>query len=414
MSAYVIEGGAVLSGQVSISGAKNSVLPILAATAVQKETMIKNIPFLSDVSNTIGILKKLGIIIKAENNTITTLSSLNTTILDRDLSHKMRSSILFMGALLGKYGEVTIYQPGGCKLGERPIDLHIWAMKKLGAEITEKDDSIEFKGKLKGTTFNMPIVSVGVTENIILAAVNAKGTTIINNCAREPEIDDLIEYLNKCGNKIRREKNTIIIEESKILTSCSHSIMPDRIETATYCCMAGATGGEIFVKNCRPKDLKVVISVLEKTGCIIKAENDTIYISAPKKLYSLPNIVTRPYPYFPTDLQPQLMAVLAKAEGHCIVRETLFSARNKHIPELNKMGADIKITNSSTFEINGVSKLVGANVKAMDLRGGAALVIGALGAEGISKIEGVEHIERGYEAMCAKTGLIGGKISKIN
>ncbi len=414
MGGYVIEGGNVLSGEVFISGAKNSVLPILAAAAMQRETTVKNIPFLSDVSNTLGILKKLGILIKTENNTINILGSLSTTVIDKDLSSKMRSSILFMGALLGKFGNVTIYRPGGCQLGERPIDLHLWAMKKLGAEIIEKGESIICKGKLKGCEINLPIVSVGVTENIILAAANAKGTTVIKNCAKEPEIDDLISYLNKCGSRIRREKNTIVIEESNISLCAEHSVVSDRIEAATYCAMAAATGGELYIKNCNPKHLSIILSILEKTGCIIKTEKDTIYIAAPNKLYSLNKIVTGPYPYFPTDAQPQIMAVLAKAEGECIINETLFSERNKHIPELNKMGADIKMQDNKTFIVKGVKKLKGADVEAKDLRGGAALVVAALGVERVSRIEGACHIERGYEAMCAKVGLIGGKMEKIN
>lgn len=413
MGGYIVEGGNTLSGEVIISGAKNSVLPILAAAAMQRETTVKNIPFLSDVSNTLGILKKLGIIIKAENNTINTLGSLSTTVIDRELSSKMRSSVLFMGALLGKYGEVTVYRPGGCQLGERPIDLHLWAMKSLGAEIAEKGESIVLKGRLKGCEINLPIVSVGVTENIILAAANAKGTTIIRNSAREPEIDDLIAYLNKCGSRIRREKNTIVVEESGISMCAEHSVVPDRIETATYCAMAAATGGELHIKNCNPEHLSIILSVLEKTGCIIKKEKDTIYIAAPKKLYSVNKIVTRPYPYFPTDVQPQIMAVLAKAEGSCVINETLFSARNKHISELNKMGADIEMTDNQNFIVRGVKSLKGADVEARDLRGGAALVIAALGAEGVSRIDGACHIERGYEAICAKVEMIGGRIEKV-
>ena len=413
MGGYIVEGGNTLSCEVIISGAKNSVLPILAAAAMQRETTVKNIPFLSDVSNTLGILKKLGIIIKAENNTINTLGSLSTTVIDRELSSKMRSSVLFMGALLGKYGEVTVYRPGGCQLGERPIDLHLWAMKNLGAEIAEKGESIVLKGRLKGCEINLPIVSVGVTENIILAAANAKGTTIIRNSAREPEIDDLIAYLNKCGSRIRREKNTIVVEESGVSMCAEHSVVPDRIETATYCAMAAATGGELHIKNCNPEHLSIILSVLEKTGCIIKKEKDTIYIAAPKKLYSVNKIVTRPYPYFPTDVQPQIMAVLAKAEGSCVINETLFSARNKHISELNKMGADIEMTDNQNFIVTGVKSLKGADVEARDLRGGAALVIAALGAEGVSRIDGACHIERGYEAICAKVEMIGGRIEKV-
>ena len=413
MSCYIIEGGSRLSGEVQISGAKNAVLPILAAAAARKESKIKNIPFLSDVSNTLRILEKLGMDIKAENNTVTTLNNINSTELDRDLSRKMRSSVLFLGALLGKYGEVTIYEPGGCQLGQRPIDIHLWAMEQLGAEINQIDERIICKGKLKGTDITLPIISVGVTENIILAAINAKGTTIINNSAMEPEIDDLIKYLNESGSKITRRNNTIIIEESASDNYCEHSIMPDRIETGTYLGMAAATGGELFIKGAEPDHIKFIISLLEKTGCIIKTDFSTIYIDAPSKLYSIPEVTTRPYPYFPTDMQPQLMAVLSKAEGSCIINETLFSARNKHIPELIKMGADIKEITSSQFEVTGVKKLIGAELYAKDLRGGAALVTAALSAEGESRIYGTEHIIRGYEALCAKLTAAGGKIKLI-
>lgn len=413
MSCYIIEGGSKLSGEVQISGAKNAVLPILAAAVTKKESKIKNIPFLSDVSNTLQILEKLGVDIKAENNTVITLNNINSIEPDRDLSCKMRSSVLFLGALLGKYGEATIYEPGGCQLGKRPIDIHLWAMEQMGAEITQADDKIICKGRLKGTEITLPIISVGVTENIILAAINAQGTTIIKNSAMEPEIDDLIKYLNAGGEKITRHSNTIIIEESRDDNYCEHCIMPDRIEAGTYIGMAAATGGELFIKGADSSHIKSVISLFEKIGCIIKTDFNTIYIDAPSELYSIPEVTTRPYPYFPTDMQPQLMAVLAKAEGRCIINETLFSARNKHIPELIKMGADINEITSSQFEITGVKRLTGTELYAKDLRGGAALVTAALSAEGESRIYGTEHIIRGYEALCTKLTTVGGKIKLI-
>lgn len=410
MSCYIIEGGNRLSGEVHISGAKNAVLPILAATVTQRETTIKNIPFLSDVSNTLQLLKKLGVDIKAEGNTITTTNNINTTVIDKDLSQKMRSSILFLGAILGKYGEVTIYKPGGCKLGERPIDLHLWAMEELGAKISYDDDKIICTGKLIGTEITLPIVSVGVTENIILGAINAKGSTIIKNCAKEPEIDDLINYLNKCGYKIVREDNVIVIDDKYNSNYCQYSVMPDRIECGTYIAMAAVTGGELFIDNVNYNHMIKIIEIFEKIGCIVKKEIDKIYIDAPERLYSVSEIITKPYPYFPTDMQPQITAVLSKTIGKCTIRENMFSARNKHIPELNKMGADIKIRDNKTFEIKGVSQLYGNELNAQDLRGGASLIIGALGAEGKSTIYGTEHIIRGYEHICAKIENIGGKI----
>lgn len=412
MGCYNIKGGNRLSGEVHISGGKNAVLPILAAAVTQDETTIKNVPFLSDVANTLEIMKGLGIEIKAEGNTITAVNKLNTTVIDKNLSSKMRSSILFLGAILGKYGNATIYQPGGCELGKRPVDLHIWAMEKLGAEINKKEDRIICKGKLKGAEITLPFVSVGVTENIILAGINAKGTTVIKNCAKEPEIDDLIKYLNNCGSIIKRKGNTIIIEESHSKIYNEHSITGDRIEAGTFMAMAAVTGGELFIRNINYRDLSTVIAVFKKIGCIIKTENDSIYIDAPNRLYSIPKLITKPYPYFPTDMQPQIMAVLAKSEGKSVVKENLFSARNKHIPELNKMGADIKLIDDTLFQINGVNSLKGCEVWAKDLRGGACLIVSALGAEGESKVWGSEHIERGYEGICSKIALVGGEIEK--
>lgn len=413
MGCYIVKGGNRLSGEVNISGSKNAVLPILAGATVQKETTITNIPFLSDVANTLEIMDKLGVKIKAEGNTISTSANINSTVIDKELSSRMRSSILFLGALLGKYGECTIYQPGGCQLGKRPIDLHIWAMKQMGANICYDNDKIICKGRLKGTELTLPTISVGVTENIILAAINARGTTIINNYAKEPEIDDLIKYLNGCGHNIKKEKNVIIIEESNKEKYNNYSVMSDRIEAGTFMAMASVTGGEIFLKNIEPNNMWNIISTFKKIGCIIKTENNSIYIDAPEKLYSIPQITTKPYPGFPTDMQPQITTVLCKAKGTSRIKETLFSARNKHIPELNKMGADITMLNDSFFEIKGNKNLIGNEVFAKDLRGGAGLIIAGLGADGESKIWGSEYVERGYEGICSKIELIGGEIFKV-
>lgn len=414
MGCYIIKGGNRLSGEVNISGSKNAVLPILAGATVQKETTITNIPFLSDVANTLEIMNKLGVKIKSEGNTITTSSNIISTEIDKELNSKMRSSILFLGALLGKYGECTIYQPGGCQLGNRPINLHIWAMEQMGANICYDNDKIICKGKLKGTELTLPIPSVGVTENIILASINAKGTTIINNCAKEPEIDDLIKYLNSCGHNIKKEKNVITIEESSNEKYNNHKIMGDRIEAGTFMAMAAITSGELFIKNIDPNNMWNIISIFKKIGCIIKTENNSIYIDAPEKLYSIPQIITKPYSGFPTDMQPQMTALLSIANGTSRIKETLFSARNKHIPELNKMGANITMLNDSFFEIKGVNKLIGNEVFAKDLRGGAGLIIAGLGAEGESKVWGSEYVERGYEGICSKIELIGGEIEREN
>lgn len=410
-SCYFVEGGNILSGEVAISGSKNAVLPILAAAAIQGEAVITNVPFLSDVSNTLSIMKKLGLQLNIEGNIITTRGLPTKISLDRDLSGAMRSSILFLGALLGKFGEVEIYEPGGCKLGERPIDLHLWAMKEMGAEIKEEGDKIICKGMLKGTTINMPSVSVGVTENIILAAINAKGTTIINNSALEPEIDDLILFLNKCGCKITRKGRTIAIENSLTQSVPCHSIVPDRIETGTFCAVAAITGGELFITHAKPKELTAVLSLLMGMGCIIKVEPNSIYIDAPSKLYSPQRISTGVYPHFPTDMQPIITAVAAVSEGVTEISENIFSARNKHIAELNAMGANISLNDNRHFKVEGVPRLMGTTVRATDLRSGAALVVAGLSAEGITTVEDSFYIERGYEALCAKLSLVGGSIT---
>ncbi len=412
MSCYIIEGGTALSGEVEISGAKNAVLPILAAGTALGEIRLKNVPFLSDVSNTLMIIKKLGKKITAEDGGITISGEAVSLEPDSVLSRKMRSSVLFMGALLGKYGEVSIAEPGGCRLGERPVDVHLWAMERLGAKIKCRGEKIECRGRLRGCEITLPIISVGVTENIILAAINAEGVTVIKNSAREPEIDDLIACLNAQGCRIRRRRDIITVEPVSKLYCREHGIMPDRIEAGTYIAMAAATGGELFLKNTRPECMRKILSVFEKTGCIIKTDKDKIYIDAPSRLCALDEVITMPYPFFPTDMQPQLCAVLSLARGKSVIRETLFSARNKHIPELVKMGADIRCISESIFEIRGRDKLSGTDVEAKDLRGGAALVAAALSAEGISRVEGVEYVERGYESLCAKVGLIGGNIRK--
>ena len=413
MECYIIEGGSRLSGEVAISGAKNAVLPILAATITRNESTISGIPFLSDVSNTLHILDKLGMDIITEGNSATLINRINSTEPDKNLCSLMRSSILFAGALLGRYKETVIYKPGGCRLGNRPIDLHLWAFEQLGAEIECLDDRIICKGSLKGTDIALPIVSVGVTENIILAAINACGTTTIRNAAIEPEIDDLINYINKSGGKVRRHKNTITIEGTSSQNYCNHSIIPDRIETGTYMAMAAATGGELFIKNVCPSHIEAVIDIFKNMGCIIKTEENRIYIEAPSHLYSIPEITTKPYPYFPTDMQPQITAVLAKAEGRTIIHETLFSARNKHISQLNKMNARIREISSVCFEITGTDTLKGSEVYAQDLRGGISLVIAALSAEGESRVYGTQHIARGYESLCSKVQNIGGNIKLI-
>ncbi len=412
MGKYVITGGNRLSGEVVISGAKNGVLPLLAALPLMKEAYIYNVPFLSDVANTIKILESIGVKIKTEGNIIKSCVGELNPVVECGLSCKMRSSVLFLGSLLSACGQAEIAYPGGCALGERPVDLHIWAMKMLGAEVTERDNAILCRAKkLKGADICLPVQSVGVTENIILAAVLAEGITVIKNAAREPEIGNLCDFLNMCGADISGQgTKTIKIKGVKSLCPCSCGIISDRIEAATYMIMAAATGGELFIRNVNTDHMRVISAVLRKCGCIIKEYDKTIYIEAPHRLYSIPYIATGPYPYFPTDVQPQLMALMSMADGQSLMRENIFSGRYRHACELNNMGADIDIRDKQTFVINGVKKLEGTEVKAWDLRGGAALIIAGLCAEGITTIDNREFIERGYESPISKIQNIGGKI----
>lgn len=396
---YIINGGNRLSGEVNISGAKNSVLPILAAEILCENCIINNIPDLSDVKYTKMILKHT-----KHCNTI-----------PYELSCKMRSSILFAGAMLGKRGEIQIHYPGGCQIGKRPVDMHIWALRKMGAEIKINENMIIAKAnKLKGCNVRLPYVSVGVTENIILAAVLADGTTIIENAAIEPEIIDLCRFLNKCGGSIKIKNRTISIKGVSRLEPVEYSIIPDRIEALTYICMGAITGGELFINNIDPCYIDVPLKILKAMGIIIKKTDRGLYIDSPKRLRAIKHFKTGVYPGVPTDIQPQLSALLSVSEGCSKVTEKIFSNRTAHIDELNKMGADIIRLNNKEYIINGVDSLNPALINCYDLRGGAALITAALSAEGMSVIENTHHIKRGYENIVKKLINIGGDIEEIS
>ncbi len=415
MGKYIITGGNRLSGEVVTSGAKNAVLPMLAALPLIKEASIYNVPFLSDVANTIEILESTGVKIAAEGSVIHSEARALKPVIDKELSCRMRSSVLFLGSMLSACGEVEIAYPGGCALGARPVDIHIWAMKMLGAEVYADDNMIHCKAKkLKGAEITLPVRSVGVTENIILAAARAEGTTIIKNGAREPEICNLCDFMNKCGADIYGYGTDCIrIKGVKSLHPCSCAVIPDRIEAATYMIMAAATGGELFIRNVNTDHIRVICALLRKCGCIIKEFDRTIYIEAPRRPYSVSNICTAPYPYFPTDVQPQIMALMSIADGQSFIRENIFSGRYKHAEQLNKMGADIEIIDKRTFMVRGVKELRGAEVNAWDLRGGAALIVAGLCTEGTTLVNNREFVERGYESPVSKIRNIGGKIMTL-
>lgn len=414
MGKIVVRGARQLSGDVTVHGAKNAVLPILAATVVVGGVhIIDNCPELSDVSTTVEILKELGAKVSRSGDRliIDTTSELSYYIPER-LMRKLRSSIVFMGAVLARNKKAKISSPGGCELGPRPIDLHIKALKELGAEIVEEHGYLICKAnELIGKEIHLDIPSVGATENAMLLAVAAKGTTTIQNAAREPEIEDLAELLNKMGAEVRGAgTSTVTIYGGKKLHAAHHRVMPDRIVATTYLCAAAATGGEVTVKDVCPKHLSAVLAVLSDCGCVIEKGVDFVKLRAPKVLRSVNSIKTMPYPGFPTDAQSLFLAMLSKSSGTTIISETIFESRFNVAAELCRMGAKISV-DSRVAVVQGVDKLYGADVTAADLRGGAALVIAALSANGKTEINSPQYIYRGYENFEENLKTLGADIA---
>ncbi len=400
MSKIVINGGKRLDGTVKVHGAKNAVLPILAATIMAEGIhTIHNCPCLSDVSVTCEILKELGATVTRHGDTliVDTRGELESFI-PESLMRKLRSSIIFLGAVLARKKEAKISAPGGCELGPRPIDLHIKALKELGAEIKEEHGYLICRAnKLKGSDIHLDIPSVGATENIMLAACMAEGTTVISNAACEPEIEDLAHFLNSMGADISGAGTSTV----KIVGNCKfeaseHSVMPDRIVATTYLCAAAATGGSICVTDVCTEHLSAILALLSDCGCEIIKEKDKVTLKAPRVIKSPVSIKTMPYPGFPTDAQSLFLAMLAKSDGTTIVTETIFESRFKVAGELSRMGAKISV-NGRVAVVKGMDSLSGAHVTAEDLRGGAALVIAALSADGRTTINSPEFIYRGYE-----------------
>ena len=417
MKKIVVEGGEKLTGEISISGAKNAILPILAASVIgANESTLFNVPNLLDVTVMEKILLSLGLNIKRMDNMMwidsKPLSNIN---IPEKLVREMRSSIILMGAMLARTGEVIISYPGGCEIGPRPIDLHLKGLKELGAEIVESHGFIHAKAKeLKGCEIQLDYPSVGATENIMLAATKAKGTTVIRNAAREPEIVDLQNYLNKAGAKISGAgTSVIIIEGVDKFIDVTHNTMPDRIVAGTYMIASVITGGEIVIKNIVVEHLQAIIAKLKEAGSIIYDDKNSLKVIGPKKINSIEMIQTLPYPGFPTDMQAQMMALLTIANGTSIISETVFENRFKHAEELIRMGANIK-TFGRVAVIKGVKELTGAKVTAKDLRGGAALILAGLAAKGVTEVDNIYHIERGYENFHLGLESLGANIKKID
>jgi UDP-N-acetylglucosamine 1-carboxyvinyltransferase len=412
----IIEGGGKLSGTVHISGAKNAVLPLIAAALLTDGVCeITETPWLTDVKNMCEVLEYLGAETHYEDSTLyLNTANLSGTTTPYEQVRKMRASILVMGPLLAKMGSVTISLPGGCNIGARPIDLHLKGFEAMGAHISldnngASDVITAHASRLHGARIYLNYPSVGATENLMMAAALAEGITILENVAQEPEIVDLSNFLNAMGAKIKGAgTNTIRITGVKTLKPVNHAVIPDRIEAGSFMLMAAITHSEIFLENIITEHMTSIIAKMGEAGIRIIDEIDGIRVLPTDRILPT-DIKTMPYPGFPTDMQAQFMALMALAEGTSIITETVFENRFMHVAELNKMGANIRIDDNSAV-VSGVRKLTGAAVNSTDLRAGAAMVIAGLAADGITEIGEIQHIYRGYERLIEKLAGLGAKI----
>ena len=419
MENLIISGGIRLEGKTRLQGSKNSSLPILAAcAAVNGISVIHNCPRITDVDIAVAILERLGCRVSREGGTVTVDSGdINCSAIPEELMSEMRSSIIFLGALLARFGRGSATLPGGCEIGLRPIDMHIAAFRSMGVVIEESGGSMECTAPngLAPCRISLSFPSVGATENIILASLAAKGETVITNAAREPEIKDLADFLNECGAKIIGAGQSVIrIYGGRRLTGAEHRVIPDRIVASTYMACAAVTGGRAVVTEVEREHLTPVIPVFELCGCKIDFANGEMSVTAPKRAERIKYLRTMPYPGFPTDSQALVTAVAATARGTSIISERVFENRFRHVPELIKMGADIRVEDSCVAVVEGVPSLHGAKVTASDLRGGSALIAAALGARGESVIDGVRHVLRGCEDVCGNLSRLGADIKVIN
>ena len=414
----IINGGRRIEGEITVQGAKNSVLPLLSACVLAHgECILHNCPQLTDVDAACRILSCLGCRCVRDGGTICVdASAVSGYEIPDDLMREMRSSVMFLGSVLGRTGRCRLSFPGGCELGARPIDLHISAMRQMGAVITEEHGYIlcSTEGRMHGARIMLSFPSVGATENIMLAAAVADGVTEIHNAAGEPEIRDLAEFLNKCGAEISGAGSSVIrIEGVERLHPAEHSVIPDRIAAGTYLCCAAATGGEVILSRCRTEDMTAFMNVLESMGCRAYTYGEgKLYFSGKRRLTAPPMIRTMPYPGFPTDIQAPIMAVTTVAQGTSVFVETIFDNRYRHVSELVRLGASIK-AEGRVAVTEGVQSLTGAKLCAKELRGGAALIVAALAAEGTSEIVGVNYIDRGYENIEKTLRQAGADIKRV-
>lgn len=415
MDKIIISGGRRLEGDITVSGAKNAALPILASVILGGgECTVTNVPRVVDVVTMGKVLGILGATVKAEGNRVTMkMDALRSSEAPYDLVRTMRASVVVLGPLLARWGEATVSMPGGCAIGSRPVNLHLAGFEKMGATVTVEHGYIKAKApRLKGARICLDFPTVTGTENLMMAACLADGTTVIENAAKEPEILDLAAFLVKRGARIAGAGTDMItIEGVSELRGADHEVIPDRIEAGTYLAAAAITGGDVCVKNCRPQHLEAVTAKLREAGAEVTENKESIRLKAAKRLKSV-DVKTYPYPGFATDMQAQMMALMCVAQGTSVITETVFESRFIHVPELQRMGAEIKVDGSHAV-VTGIAKLSGAPVMASDLRASAGLVVAGLAAEGETEIARVYHLDRGYERIEEKLNGLGAAIRRV-
>ena len=419
MDKLLIKGKNKLEGEIYASGAKNSALPILAACLLSDSPMkVSNLPHLIDVTTMIELLGSMGldIMLNEDMDVFVDASPIKSLNARYELVKTMRASILVLGPLLTKFAKAEVALPGGCAIGSRPVNLHLEAMKSMGAEVSIEEGYIKAKseGRLKGAKIALDPVSVGATENILMAAVLAEGVTTITNAAKEPEVVDLAKCLKKMGARIEGEgSDKITIEGVENLQGCDFTIMPDRVETATYLTAVAMTGGKITIKKTRPESIESIIHKLRDSGALIKSGKDWVSLSMERQRPLASSLSTGPYPSFPTDMQAQFIALNSIAEGTATITETIFENRFVHVQEIVRMGGQI-VLKGNTAVVEGTKSLIGAPVMATDLRASACLVLAGLVAEGITQIDRIYHIDRGYERIEEKLNILGADIERIS
>ncbi|MBR5967498.1 MAG: UDP-N-acetylglucosamine 1-carboxyvinyltransferase [Lachnospiraceae bacterium] len=415
MEQYIIKGGCSLAGEVVINGAKNAALGVIAAAIMTDEpVIIENLPDVLDINVLLDAISEIGAVVeRIDRHTVKIVGTISSVEVDNESMRKMRGSYYLIGALLGKCGSAQVPLPGGCNIGSRPIEQHTKGFRALGADVDISFGMVNAKAeKLTGNHIYFDLVSVGATINVMLAAVLAEGQTILENCAKEPHVVDVANFLNSMGANIKGAGTDVIrIRGVEKLHGSTYSIIPDQIEAGTFMLAAAATRGDVLIKNVIPKHLEAITAKLLEIGCEVAEDDDSIRVIANRRLGHT-QLKTLVYPGFPTDMQPQMTATLAFSEGTSIVTESIFENRFKYVDELTRMGASIKVEGNTAI-INGVEKLTGATVCSPDLRAGAALVIAGLAAEGFTIVEQVEYIERGYEHFEVKLKELGAMIERV-